>query len=287
MKKTWIIPAALLAGTVSVSAAALLSRKAEATEKPAASTAPAGHMVSTSAATEELATLRMKFVIDGDAPKPEAIDTARDPFCAQNKIFTDSMLVKDGAIKNVIVYWDARKNKKVDVPKIALEVPKDKPVLDNIKCMFEPKILTVQTGQTIVIKNSDETGHNANFNFFANNPFNAIIPIGGEKELKLEQPEPAPIPIDCNVHPWMKAYIVVSENSYMGVSNDEGVIEIKNLPVGEEFVLKVYHELSGGIDEAVVDGKKEKWRSGRMEIELKAGMNDMGVIKVPASQFED
>ena len=236
-------------------------------------------------ANPKLATLRAKFVYGGKPPERQKLDTSRDPFCAPLEVLSDSMLVSpNGGLKNLVLIFDTRKSE--DVPAEQLEVPEKTILLDNNGCQFTPHIIFVRPGQTIEVKNSDATGHNANFTFFRNTSENFLIPAGQSKEKKIEAAEGASLnPVECNIHPWMKAYVVVQEHPYVGISDDEGQIEITNLPVGEVSFYIRHENADGSIEEGTVGGKKEKWSRGKMERELKAGMNDLGTITLAPDQF--
>jgi hypothetical protein len=52
------------------------------------------------------------------------------------------------------------------------------------------------------------------------------------------------IPVQCNQHPWMRAYISVLTHPYFAVSAADGSFEIKNLPPGE-YTLAAVHEKFG------------------------------------------
>jgi len=41
------------------------------------------------------------------------------------------------------------------------------------------------------------------------------------------------IPVKCNQHPWMKAYIGVTSNPFYSVSGRDGTYTIRGLPPGE------------------------------------------------------
>ena len=228
-------------------------------------------------------TLRARFVVDGKVAEPSKVNAATDPFCAALPIMTENLIVgKEGALKNLAVYMDKRSKTKDIHPDLAK--PDAVPlVLDNKNCVFVPHVLFVRAGQSINVTNSDKTGHNANFNFFNNEPVNFLVPPEGKKNLPVLKDEPAPIPVDCNIHNWMRAHVIVQDHPYVGISGEDGVLEIANLPVGQ-VTLRVWHEL-GTIDEANVGGKQEKWSKGRMEIDIKEGMNDLGTVKIAADKF--
>ena len=69
------------------------------------------------------------------------------------------------------------------------------------------------------------------------------------------------------------------------VSNEDGMLEIKGLPVGTA-IFRANHDV-GSLKEVIIDGEETSWRSSRFEIEIKPGMNDMGTIEVPASAFDN
>lgn len=238
-------------------------------------------------ADAKLATLRAKFVYDGKAPAPKKIDSSKDPFCAPIEINTDAMLVsQDGGLRNLVLMFDAKRSK-AKVPTEFAKAPEAVVTLDNKNCMFEPHIVFARVGQTIEVLNSDQTGHNANFGFFNNPAVNFLIPIGGKKDIKLVAEEATLMPVECNIHPWMKGYVIVQEHPYVGITDEEGNLEIANLPVGEVTFLVRHENAAGSIDEGTVAGKKQKWSRGRMEIELKPGVNDLGTITLAADKFKD
>jgi len=112
-----------------------------------------------------------------------------------------------------------------------------------------------------------------------------MIPAGQATTVELKKAEPAPIPIDCNIHPWMKSYILVLDHPFAAVSDENGEMTIKGLPVGKKLVFRVYHE-AGAIKEVSIDGKTEKWKRSRFEVEIKEGMNDLGTVIVPETALE-
>ncbi len=249
---------------------------------------PAGHMVASPVipADGETATLKAKFIYDGAAPAPKKVDSSKDPFCAPLDITSSAMIIgKDGEIHNLAMYWDLRANRKTEIPESALKPSEARHKLDNRGCVFVPHMIHARPGHVIEVINSDQTGHNANFGFLANKAANNMIPAGGSKDVEIKLAEPAPIPVECNVHPWMKTYVIITDHPYVGITNDKGELTIEGLPVGE-VVFKIWHENSdGSFGEIDLNGKATKLRRGQLEVDLKAGMNDLGTIKIAPDQF--
>jgi len=233
----------------------------------------------------ETGDLKMRFQYAGDAFQPKPIDENKDvEFCGKHGLVDESLLInkENNGITNVVVYvYTGRGGSKLDEIAPANNMHE----LANKNCRFEPHILITQVGDKLKVTNPDPVGHNANMNFFNNKAANLMIPSGQAQEVDLEKGEPAPIPIDCNIHPWMKAYVVVLEHPFAAASDENGELTIKGLPAGEKLTFRVYHE-SGAINEVKIDGKEETWRRSRFEVDIKPGMNDMGTIMVPADALQ-
>jgi len=143
----------------------------------------------------------------------------------------------------------------------------------------------VQAGQELVIKNSDSVGHNSNITAVKNTPSNNLIPAGGQVTAKFTTEEGLPIQVTCNIHPWMKAWIVVRDNPYAAVSKADGSFEIADLPA-EELELQFWHEKAGNLGEMTIGGKSEKVSKGRKKFKIAAGETDLGEIGLDAKLFK-
>lgn len=232
------------------------------------------------------ATLKLKIVVEGDVPMSGVVPNVNDPMCAGVKY--DRILVgKNGELENFVVMFDEEKSK-LKLPDVVPGPAAESVLLDNSKCLFTPKVVVARPGQTVNVKNSDQTGHNANFKMLKNPQKNFLIPAGQAREYALDPNlvEPAPMPISCDVHPWMTAHIIVKPHPFVGVSNDKGEIEIKDLPVGAAATFRVWHESAGPISELKVGGKAEKLTRNRWDLDLKAGDNDLGVVKLDAKNLK-
>ena len=64
------------------------------------------------------------------------------------------------------------------------------------------------------------------------------------------------IPIKCNVHPWMTAYVGVLPHPFFSVTGDDGTFEITGLPPGD-YVIEAWHEEYGTFTQNVTVGASE------------------------------
>jgi plastocyanin len=115
--------------------------------------------------------------------------------------------------------------------------------LDNIKCRFSPHVQAASVGQFVVIKNSDPILHTAHALFTNEQPqFNVGLYPGRVTRKPLIAA--GIVKIRCEVHPWMTAYIVVTEHPYHAISDIYGEYELTDIPPGA-YQLKVWHESLG------------------------------------------
>jgi plastocyanin len=124
--------------------------------------------------------------------------------------------------------------------------------LDNIKCRFVPHVVAASVGQFVLMKNTDPILHTAHAFFINGQPqFNVGLYPGRVSRKPLVTP--GVVKILCEVHPWMSAYIVVTDHPYQSVTDIYGEYIINDVPAGN-YRIKVWHE-SLGIEDKPVEVK--------------------------------
>ena len=134
-------------------------------------------------------------------------------------------------------------------------------VLDQKGCEYVPSILAIQTGQKLLVKNSDPVLHNVHTRPTVDgnkeaNP--AQMPNGPDLTFTFAKPEMF-LKFQCDVHPWMFAWVSVFDHPYFAVSGKDGKYTIKNVPDGK-YTLAVYHRKAAPVASPVT-----------AEIEVKGG----------------
>jgi hypothetical protein len=241
-----------------------------------------------SAAIAQTASIKGKFVFDGDPPKRAPLTCGPNgqinkdvATCCQVMHFDDTLVVnKNGEIANIIV-WVRTTGLKVPTEMAAAH--KEPVLLDNKNCKFEPRVVCLVKGQKLIIGNSDNVGHNSNVTALQ---FNPIVAAGQQVEFEPKTVRPIPTQVTCNIHPWMSGWVVVRPDPFFAVSAEDGTFEIKGLPAGKALEFQVWQEKSGFVTDIKLNNKATTWGRGRFEQKLKAGENDLGDIKVAKKNFD-
>lgn len=181
----------------------------------------------------------------GKKPSRKLIDMSEDPSCVEahhGKAYDESLLVgHGGALANGFVYIE----KGLEGKNFA--VPPAPAVIDQRGCWFQPRIIGVQTNQLLKVVNSDPVTHNIHPMARVNREWNhSQGPGDAPLNRKFGRPE-IMIPVKCNIHGWMHAYIGVLDHPYFSVSKEDGSFEIPNLPPGT-YTLAVWHEQLGTLE---------------------------------------
>jgi len=157
------------------------------------------------------------------------------------KIIPGSPQVKDesivvgprGGLKNVIVFLE-------DAPRSTFVLP-NPAVLDQVKCVYVPHVLAVQTGETLRIKSSDAVMHNVHLKCQVNPDVNFGFNGISQRDITLNSAE-APFPVRCDVHPWMSAWIGVFNHPWFAVTAEDGSFTIQHVPPGH-YTLAAWQEV--------------------------------------------
>jgi plastocyanin len=118
-------------------------------------------------------------------------------------------------------------------------------VLDQKGCLYTPQIMAVQTGQKIVVKNSDPCIHNVHCTpTVPGNPEHNDVQMAGGPDLTYSFPKPEMfLRFKCDVHPWMFAWVSVFDSPYFAVTDKDGKFTIKDVPPGKYTLVAAHRKL--------------------------------------------
>lgn len=119
-------------------------------------------------------------------------------------------------------------------------LPRKNPVIDQKNLIFVPHILPLLIGSIVDFPNSDSVRHNVFSPPTCCKPFNlGTYEAGIIKNLTFDKE--CVVPLLCNVHAEMSAFVIVLQNPYFSITDKEGKFTIRNVPQGE-YNLTFWHE---------------------------------------------
>ena len=183
----------------------------------------------------------------GKAPAPVLIDTSMDPACglSGSKDYSEQYVVNAGRMANVFIYVKSGPAAAMN----AASTTTQPAVLDQKGCRYVPHVVGVVQGGSVEFLNSDPTMHNIHTmpTAVGNETIDISQGPNAAPQIKqLNKPE-LMIPVRCNNHPWMNAFINVAPTPFFAVSDASGRFSISGLPPGN-YVLGAVQEKLGEKD---------------------------------------
>ena len=187
-------------------------------------------------------TIRGSIHFAGRKPAPKLIDMSGDPACVEahkGKAYDESLVIgPNGMVANAFVYVEKGLEGKV------FETPSKPVIIDQRGCWFRPRVLGIQTGQPLQVVNSDAVTHNIHPMALINREWNHSQGPGDDPiKRKFTKPE-IMIPVKCNIHGWMHAFIGVLDHPFFATSNEDGSFTLPDLPPGT-YTVAVWQEKLG------------------------------------------
>jgi plastocyanin len=193
------------------------------------------------AAAAPTGTVAIKGAVTLAGAPPAMALTKRDadPFCARTPMKDEEVVVgAGGALKNVIV----RVTKGITGN---YEPPMTNVTLDQTQCMYRPRVAMIMAGQSLLIRNSDQTLHNVHTYKGASTLFNqAEVPGLPAIAKTFKDASGEILKFKCDVHPWMTGYVGVSAHPFFAVTGDDGKFELPKVAPGK-YTVEAWHERFG------------------------------------------
>ena len=177
-------------------------------------------------------------LFEGEAPTQAKLERKSDPKCAKGRD-DEAIVVTKGKLRDVMV--------RIKNGSTGSHAPPATPAtLDQQDCMYTPRVIGLVAGQKLALENSDNTFHNVHGTLTGKDVFNKPMPA--KASALTVDPAAAHaddvVALQCDVHPWMKAYAVVNDSPFFAVTGADGAFEIKDLPIGD-YTLEAWHPVLG------------------------------------------
>ncbi len=224
------------------------------TATPAATTAAAPATAQAPAPTGNGTVSGVVTVTGKNIPTPQPIADAKgDPICAKAAPKTNDVLAdKKGDLQDVLVRIapGSIKGKFPTPPDVAV---------DQQGCAYVPHTFGIQSGGTVVVKNTDKTTHNVHTYKGTESLFNQGQPPG-TPDIRLPEKgksfDEGVITFKCDIHKYMGSFGVVTDHPFFVVTGADGTFKLDKLPAGH-YKVEAWHSVFGSKsqDVDVADGK--------------------------------
>lgn len=181
--------------------------------------------------------IRGKVVLAGPVPAASKLSVTIDQYvCGTEKPAEDLVVSPQREIRNAVVWIQ-------NAPaRAAWSQPAGPSQVDQKECVFVPRVMIVPAGGTVEFLNSDRLLHNLHASPRDNAPFNRTQPKG--RTIPVVFPKPEIIRVDCDLHSWMRTWVVVAEHPYYAITSATGAFAFENLPPGQ-YTLLIWQEKLG------------------------------------------
>ncbi len=209
-------------------------------------------MLATGLATSRAAsgvTIKGTVVLKGTAPEPAKRAVTIDQYvCGKEKNAEDLILSPQRGIRNAVVWLEN------PPPGPTAEAPPPATAVDQRECMFTPRVVVVAAGGRIDFLNSDRLLHNLHSTPSANPPFNRTQPKG--RTIAITFPHPEIVRVSCDLHSWMRGWVVVADHPFYAVTDADGQFALKGLPPGR-YTVRVWQERLGTMSREITVGDQD------------------------------
>src|SRR6266852_4419270 len=241
MNRSWVLYAAPLMLLMIVGCGRQEQKTTElppAPPSPAANApAPAGQYEATTVA--DGGGIGGTITLSGAVPKLPPHKTDKDPqVCGTAPRDSEKLLVsKGGGVKNAVVMVLAVSRGK------AMPAAAQNAEIDQKKCEYTPHVQVMAVNTEISLKNSDPVLHNIQFFRGDDSLFNIAQPVQGQVNKHLMD-KAGTIYVECAVHGWMQGQVLIVDNPYYAVTDENGKFSITDLPPGK-YRVRIWHEYVG------------------------------------------
>ncbi|CAI2718530.1 hypothetical protein [Nitrospina watsonii] len=187
--------------------------------------------------TSYAGSLHGTVTFSGTPPPPTIHKTGKYRKACGPEFSSQALLLHGQKVQNGVVWLTEKKGKALTQAPITGDFK-----LDQKNCRYSPHIVAMPRGAELQILSSDPINHNIHTYSFDNDPINLMFLPGQEYVQEFEEAEI--VKIECDLHSWMQAWIVVTPNPYYAVTPESGSFVIEDIPSGS-YTLNVWHEVLG------------------------------------------
>jgi hypothetical protein len=175
----------------------------------------------------------------GAAPSVPPIKTTKNQdYCGATLPNPLYLVGKGGGLANVEVFIKDISRGKAK--------PTESITLLNEHCMFHPRVQGACVGQQVKISSADPILHNTHPQTADTNAtlYNVALPFKGFSVVKPLSTQAGVLRVKCDVHEWMRAWVLEFDHPYFATTDADGKFEIGDVPPGT-YTVVAWHEVMG------------------------------------------
>jgi len=208
--------------------------------------------------TAQAADITGAVTYTGQLPQRAKVPVTIDQYiCGKDKDPDDLVLGPKRGVQYAVVW--------IDNPPAGAKWPAELPKveMDQKGCVFVPRVAVVPVGGTVEFLNSDRLLHNLHSLSNDNPSFNRTQPRARTIPIRFTKPEL--VTITCDLHSWMKSWVVVAEHPFYAVTDSAGAFRLSGVPPGK-YRLRMWQEVLGDAARKVEVGSQ----GGAVTFDIKA-----------------
>jgi hypothetical protein len=187
----------------------------------------------------------VKFADEPPRMPPVKISKDQD-YCGETQPNETYLIDSVGALSKAVVFIET------PPPTTAAADPQKENLLNNTGCRYVPRIMAMQKGERLKVRNNDPKLHIPHSYHEGRTVFNLSLPFKGTTiDATPRIREPGILKVVCDTHAWMLAYIHIFDHPYFAVTDERGLFTIPDLPAGT-YILKAWHEDAGVRSQEVI-----------------------------------
>lgn len=131
----------------------------------------------------------------------------------------------------------------IESKKASVQVPESSAVVDQVDKQFTPTVSAVEPGTDVVFPNSDNIRHHV-YSFSEAKNFELKLYSDKEKP-SVNFDKAGVVTLGCNIHDQMVAYVLVSDEYDIAVTNEQGIVELNLQESEAPAEVRVWHYWMG------------------------------------------
>lgn len=234
--------------------------------------------------TPEWGTILGRVVYNGKPPELKNLLVNKDIIHDRPPNVQDESLVvgPNGGLANVFVYLITKPSK---IHPGFTQSKSQKVLLEVKDYRLVPHATALWTHDILFQRNREPYGVNIQYHS-PRQKFGQLITAHPDREEKFQLGEHRPFPVNCNIHPWMQANLLVRDNPYFCVTDERGIFCIPNLPANEDMEFVFWHEQAGYLKNIQSDVAPITTNDkGRLQTKLTQPVTDLGEFRIEPAIF--